>query len=169
MALGVDLRLPSGDAENLLGTGAPAVTGTFIASSTSGSVSPHLNLGFTVAGDGDVVSTPNEFGFKAGVELAAAPTVTLSADLIGRSLLDAGRLGLADTVWNYRNSAGDNLTTTFQEYAAEDGALNLLSLAVGGKFNISGNALLSANLLIALNSAGVTARVTPIIGMDFSF
>lgn len=169
MALGVDVRVPSGDAENLLGTGAPALTGTFIASTTRGRISPHINAGFTVAGDGDVVETPNELGFKAGLEFAAAPTFTLSADLIGRSLLDAGKLGLVDNTWNYQNAAGDNLTTTLREYERQDGALNLMSMAVGGKFNVGGNALLSANLLIALNNAGVTARVTPVIGMDFSF
>jgi hypothetical protein len=169
MALGVDVRVPSGDAENLLGTGAAAFTGTFIGSSTHGRISPHVNLGFTVAGDGDVVKTPNEVGFKAGVEFAAAPILTLSADLIGRSLLDAGKLGLVDNVWAYQNAAGQNLTTTLREWEGQDGALNLMSMAVGGKFNVSGNALISANLLIALNNAGVTARVTPIIGMDFSF
>jgi hypothetical protein len=169
MALGVDLRLPSGDSENLLGTGAAAFTGTLIASTTRGRIAPHVNVGFTVAGDGDVVETPNELGFKAGVEFAAAPTVTLSADLIGRSLLDAGRLSLVDNIWQYRNAAGQNLQTTLREWEGQDGALNLMSMAVGGKFNVGGNALLSANLLIALNNAGVTARVTPVIGMDFSF
>ena len=169
MAVGVDLRLPSGDAENLLGTGAAAVTGTFIASATRGKIAPHLNLGFTVAGDGDIISTPNEFGYKAGLEYAAAPTVTLAADLIGRSLLDVGRLGLADHVWNYRNAAGQQMQTTLREYERQSGSLNLMSAAIGGKFNVSGNALVSANLLIALNSAGVTARVTPVIGVDFSF
>jgi hypothetical protein len=168
-ALGVDLRLPSGDAENLLGTGAAALTGTFIASTTRGRVAPHVNVGFTLAGDGDIVTTPNEFGYKAGLEFAAAPTVTLSADLIGRSLLGAGRLSLVDNVWNYRNAAGTVSSTTLREYERQDGALNLLSAAVGGKFNVGGNALVSANLLIALNDAGVTARLTPVVGVDFSF
>jgi len=169
MALGVDLRLPSGDSENLLGTGAAAVTGTFIASATRGRIAPHVNVGFTIAGDGDIVETPNELGYKAGFEYAAAPTVTLSADLIGRSLLGAGRLGLVDTTWNYQNAGGQNLQTTLREYERMDGALNLVSAAVGAKFNVSGNALISANLLFALNNAGVTARVTPVIGFDFSF
>jgi hypothetical protein len=169
MALGLDLRLPSGDAENLLGTGAAAFTGTLIGSTTRGRLSPHINLGFTVAGDGDVVTTPNEFGFKAGAEFEANLAVTFAVDLIGRSLLDAGKLGLVDNTWAYRNAAGQNLQTTLREYERQDGALNLMSMALGGKFKVSGNALLSANVLIALNNAGVTARVTPVVGLDFSF
>lgn len=169
MAVGVDLRLPSGDAENLLGTGGAAVTGTFIASATRGRIAPHVNVGFTAAGDGDVVSTPNEVGYKVGVEVAAAPTVTLAADLIGRSLLDAGRLRLVDNVWTYHNQAGQSFEWPLREYERQSGSLNLVSAAVGAKINVGGNALLSANLLIALNDAGITARITPVIGMDFSF
>jgi hypothetical protein len=59
--------------------------------------------------------------------------------------------------------------TTFHELTSREGSLNLTSLAVGGKFNVSGNLLVNANLLIALSSAGVTARVTPVVGFDYSF
>jgi len=169
LALGVDLRLPTGDDENLLGTGAAAVTGTLIGSTTRGRIAPHFNVSFTVAGDGDVVSAPNEFGYRAGIEYGASPTVTLAADLIGRSLFDVGRLQLVDTNWTYHNSAGDQFSTTLREYERQSGALNHLSMALGAKFNVAGNALVSANVLIALNDAGVTARVTPVIGVDFSF
>nr|PZN85552.1 MAG: hypothetical protein DIU54_09325 [Acidobacteriota bacterium] len=169
MAVGVDLRLPSGDAENLLGTGAAALTGTLIGSSVHGRLAPHFNASFTIAGEGDVVQTANEFGYKAGVEFAAAPTVTLVADLIGRTLLDVGRLQLADTVWRYTDSQGEQFSTTLREYERVSGSLNLVSLAVGGKFNVAADTLISANLLIALNDSGLVARVTPVVGLDFSF
>ena len=42
-------------------------------------------------------------------------------------------------------------------------------MALGGKFNVAGNLLINANVLVALNDAGVTARVTPVIGFDYSF
>lgn len=169
LALGLDLRLPTGDDDNLLGTGAPALSGSLIASSTRGRVSPHVNVGFLVAGEGDIVDTPNEFTYRGGVEFEAAPTVTLNADIIGRTLFDVGKLVLADHVWNYRNAAGDQFSTTLREYEREDGAVNLLTLALGGKFNVGGNALVSANVLISMSSAGLTAAVTPVIGVDFSF
>jgi hypothetical protein len=44
-----------------------------------------------------------------------------------------------------------------------------MNLAVGGKFNITGNLLINANVLLALTSTGVTAPVTPVIGFDYSF
>jgi hypothetical protein len=45
----------------------------------------------------------------------------------------------------------------------------LLNLAVGGKFNLGGNFLLNANVLFALSDAGVIAKVTPVIGFDYTF
>jgi len=169
LALGVDLRLPTGDDENLLGSGGPALAGSLIASSTRGRISPHVNVGFLVAGEGDIVETSNEFTYRGGIEFEAAPTVTLNADIIGRTLFDVGKLVLADHVWNYRNSGGDQFNTTLREYEREDGAVNLLTLALGGKFNVAGNALVSANVLISMSSAGLTAAVTPVIGLDLSF
>jgi hypothetical protein len=97
------------------------------------------------------------------------PRVTLAGDLLGRTLRDAGRLEFGDTTWNYLDAAGVQHTTTFHELTSKAGSLNLTTLAVGGKFNVAGNLLINANILVALSSAGVTARVTPVVGFDYSF
>jgi hypothetical protein len=47
LALGVDLRLPTGDEENLLGTGATQVKASLIYSGEHGRFSPHVNVGYT--------------------------------------------------------------------------------------------------------------------------
>ncbi len=169
LAAGVDLRLPTGNDEELLGTGAAAVTGTLIGSTTVGRFAPHFNVGFTKSGSGDVVNAPDEFGYRFGTEYVVTPTVTLTGTFIGRTLIDAGRLQLSTTSWSFRDNMGVMGNTTFDEYTARDGALNLATLAVGGKFNVAGNFLVSANVLVALSSAGVTARVTPVFGVDYSF
>jgi hypothetical protein len=169
LAAGVDLRLPTGDAENLLGTGAAGAAFTFIGSTTRGKFGPHVNVGFTANGESDVVSLPNEFNYRFGSEFVASPRITLNADLLGRTLVDAGRLALTSVEHDFQNSAGVAGSATFDEYVARSGSLNLLDLAVGGKFNIRGNFLLNANVLFALNDAGVIARVTPVIGFDYTF
>ena len=46
MALGLDLRLPTGDEKNLLGTGAPGVQPFLVWSGNYGVVAPHLNAGY---------------------------------------------------------------------------------------------------------------------------
>jgi hypothetical protein len=169
LAAGLDVRVPSGDAKNLLGTGATQTTLTLIGSSARGPLAPHFNVGYTASSHSDVANIADEFAYRVGTEYVAHPRITLSADLLGRTLRNAGRLEFADTNWDYRDAAGAMHETTFHELTSREGSLNLTSLAVGGKFNVSGNLLVNANLLIALSSAGVTARVTPVVGFDYSF
>ena len=169
VAAGFDLRIPSGDPQNLLGTGAAAATFSLIGSSSNGPLSPHFNFGLTGSGAGDVINVPNEVGYRVGTEYVATPRVTLSADLIGRNLLSAGGLKLGDTTWTYTDFAGVRRSTTLHEFSEREGSLNLLSVALGGKVNVTGNLLLSGNVLLALTSAGVTARITPAMGFDYSF
>ncbi len=169
LAAGLDVKLPTGDAENLLGAGAASVNVSLIGSSSIGRVAPHFNTAFLASGNSDVVTLANEFQYRFGTEIIAAPTVTLSADIIGRTLIDAGRLQLADRTRSYFNQAGVAGSVTQQEYAASEGTLNLVSLALGGKFNVGSNLLINANVLVALTDGGVTARFTPVVGFDYTF
>ncbi len=169
LAAGVDLRLPTGDSANLLGSGTSTAIFTLIGSSTYGPLSPHVNVSYSASGTGDVVVIPNEFGFRVGTELAASPKATLSADLIGRRLFDASPLVYGDTNWTYRNAGGVPGSTTLRELMPTQGALNLYGLALGGKVNVAGNLLVNANVVIALNSSSVVSRVTPVVGFDYSF
>jgi len=169
LAGGVDVRLPTGDADNLLGTGAAAVTFTLIGSSTNGRFAPHFNVGYTASGESDVVNIADEFVYKFGAEFEAAPTVTVTADFLGRSLRDVGRLELTDVTHNYFNNAGVPGSTVLQEYVARSGSLNVNDLALGVKVNVAGNLLLNGNVLVAVNDAGVRARVTPVFGFDYTF
>ena len=81
MSLGFDLRLPSGDADNLLGLGTTQGKFLLIASSNHERVSPHVNLGFTVSGQGeaekvyqfDPLGVSDEFNYAGGVEYRGTP------------------------------------------------------------------------------------------------
>ena len=52
LAIDVDLRIPSGDTESLLGTGKTQTKTMFIAASTIGPITPHINVGYTFGGSG---------------------------------------------------------------------------------------------------------------------
>jgi len=169
LAAGIDVRLPTGDSENLLGTGAAAATFTLIGSAPHGRLAPHFNVGFTGAGSSDIIEVPNEFAYKFGSEFAAAPRATFNVDFIGRTLVNAGRLQLTPTVHSYFNAVGTPGSLTTQEYQRNDSSLNLLTLALGGKFNVGGNLLINANILVPLTDAGIKANVTPVIGAEYTF
>ena len=169
VAAALDVRLPTGDAENLLGTGAAAVNVMLIGSSAYGAWSPHFNVAYAASGSGDVVTVPDEFGFRLGTEFTASPRVTLAADLLGRALLDAGRLKLEDTIWPFTDGTGTPHATILSEFTSHDETLSLVQLGVGGKFNLTGNFLINASVLIGLTSSGVNAPFTPVVGFDYSF
>jgi hypothetical protein len=47
--------------------------------------------------------------------------------------------------------------------------LNLLLGAAGAKVNVGTNLLLTANVLFPLSDGGLKPKVTPVVGLDYSF
>jgi len=175
VAAAVDVRLPTGDEENLLGTGATQVKGFLILSGGKSKFSPHLNAGYTFTGDSDKLGVlPNELNYAAGFDAALTPRVTFTADVVGRSLLDAQRLVTTDVVYRFRR-ANEPVGTlphsvTREEFTSEDGTLNMLLGSVGLKLNPTGRLLISANVLFSLSkNNGLQDDITPVIAIDYNF
>lgn len=167
MAIGFDLRLPTGDEENMLGTGATQAYVFFITSSQRGNWSPHLNAGFTAVGGSDNASS--QINYVGGTEYAASPKWTLVADLLGKTYTGSKRL--VDDPQEHTFRQGDNApleSVTLDAFATEKGTLTSFLGTVGFKFNPTGNMLISAHVLFSLNSAGLRRGVTPVIGFDYS-
>jgi uncharacterized membrane protein YgcG len=195
LAAALDVRTPTGDESNLLGTGALQGKLYGIASMTLGKVSPHVNAGYTRTGHGGLAdaSLHDEWNYAAGFDVAVSPRLTLIADVIGRTILDQGRLREADTVYDFveagpggtggtgggggggGSGSGGSTTnrpiehTTRTQFRLESGNLNLAVGSAGVRFNPTRKMLVSANLLFALTEAGLRDRVTPVISFDYSF
>ena len=94
LAAAVDVRTPTGDESNLLGTGGVQTKVYGIASVAFGKLSPHVNAGYTASTKGALpdASLKDEWNYAVGFDLAVSPRLTLIADVLGRSILDAGRL-----------------------------------------------------------------------------
>ena len=130
-AAGLDLRLPTGDKDELLGTGATRAEMMFIYSGDYGRVSPHVNIGYTLssgesssaASQLDVdeddhrldtivglqlaavdLEVPDEFNYVFGLNVAAHSRVTLGFDVRGRTLFDVSRFELRDNVYPNRGA-----------------------------------------------------------------
>jgi hypothetical protein len=170
VALGLDLRIPSGDALNLLGTGAPGLQPFLIVSGTLQRISPHFNIGYQWNGSsilaGDPVSgqsddLPDQVVYAAGADVGTG-RFTVVFDVIGRYMLDAERIVLQD--FHARDGHSVFPTIGFSQES-----FNLLSGATGIKINALGRLLVTGNLLFALDDHGVRARVTPLIGVEYGF
>jgi hypothetical protein len=175
----VDLRLPTGDSEKLLGTGYTQAKVLFIAGSTLGSVTPHANVGYTFGGSGMTFGEDNrwtgsfgdpelirrqpseEFNYTFGVDMSATPTITVAGDVIGRVVKDTAGMRLFDS------GASDPDRVIFLEVTP--GTVHLLLGAVGAKVSVGGSWLATGTILFPLNSNGIKPAVTPVIGFERSF
>jgi hypothetical protein len=171
VAAGVDLRLPTGDPRNLLGSGTTGVQPFAIWSGTLATVSPHANVSYTwngssvLAGDpatGQSADFPDELRYAAGAEVAMSQRVTLALDLAGRTVIGSERL-LSSTF-----HAQDG-TSTFPNITFQRDTFNLLNGAIGTKINVAGRVLAEVNVLFALDDHGLRDRVTPLLGLQYTF
>lgn len=176
LAAGVDVRLPTGKEEDLLGTGAAQVKPYLIAGFLPKSkFSPHLNIGYTFTGESDLLGQlPDEVDWTVGFDAAPASRVTITADVVGRSLLDAQRLRVRDRDFFYRR-AGDppppfRRVETRPEFFAEEGTMHLVLGSAGLKVNPFGRFLISFNALFPLSkNNGLQDDFTPVVAIDYNF
>jgi len=171
IALLVNMRLPTGSRENLRGLG---VTRTLIGgvySSGTSIIRPHAGAGFEfwsksldVAGNnGQTVSIRNQFQYNGGIEIEAAPKVTLIVDVIGQQIFGGGQIGqITDTPPN-----GLGITSSQSLVALPDGISKLL-LVPGMKINVKGKMLLSLSALVTMKNNGLHATVTPVAGINLT-
>jgi hypothetical protein len=167
LAAGVDLRLPTGDETNMLGAGVTQARFLLIASSTlRGRVSPHANIGYTVASG----EAKDQFNYVGGIEVAPSPKVTVVADVLGRTVRDTLRTIDRLTPHTFQQGPAAPLqTTTLEGIGFESGTLNSVLATAGVKVNAWQRLLISAHLLFPINEAGLRSRVTPVIGFDYAF
>jgi hypothetical protein len=77
------VTLPTGDEDNLLGTGELEIAPIFVVSKTIGIFTPHLNLGYEFStGDFD------NFRFAVGSDIAITSDLAAAFDVFGRSFQD---------------------------------------------------------------------------------
>jgi hypothetical protein len=191
LAAAVEARLPTGDETNLLGTGGVQTRVFGIASLNRGPFSPHVNVGYTFSSSGSIpgAALRDEISAAAGFDVAVNQRLTMSLDVLGRTLRDAGRMRLAERTFEYAaagsgtggggggggGGAGrpptvvNTLQTTRTELAFASGDLQIYLGAAGIRFSPWRTILVTANLLFPLTDAGLRDRVTPVIGVDYVF
>jgi hypothetical protein len=171
VALGLEARLPTGQAENLLGSGSFGLKAFEAVSATYGRVAPHMNVGYqwngrtVLAGDvatgvkGDLA---DELSYVVGTDIGIEKRLSIAFDVLGRHSADAPRLSKSTLT-----PAGSQ--ETFQDIAFGVGSLNVVDGAFGLKANVAGTMLVTFNLQFKLNDAGVRTRVTPLVGIEYGF
>lgn len=171
LAAGVDVRLPTGDEMDLLGSGATGIQPFAVWSGTFDRLAPHVNVSYKwngssiLAGDpasGVSADFPDQIAYGVGADVTVGPRLTVAIDVLGRYVIDAERL--RQNVFH----ALDGRSTFANILFARD-SYNAMSAAVGFKANAFGRLLIDANLLFKLDENGLRDKVTPLIGIEYGF
>jgi hypothetical protein len=172
IAVGLEARLPTGQEENLLGSGSLGIRIFEAVSATYRRVTPHVNVGYQWNGRsvlaGDVATRvkgdlPDELSYVVGADVGIEKRLSIAFDVLGRHSSDAPRLSRSTF------TAAGSPSQTFPDIAFGVGSLNVVSGAFGLKANVAGTMLVTFNLQFKLNDAGVRTRVTPLVGLEYGF
>ncbi len=152
-----EVRLPTGDRANLLGSGRAAVRGMLVASAEAGRLGLHVNGGLSGGG------LSNEQHYRGAVTFSATPRVTLIGEALGRRIDDTGRLSL-DRAPHPSIAGVDTLRLV------TTGRSIFTSLAVvGAKWNVAHTWVLSGSVSMPLTARGLRPRATAMVGLDYAF
>jgi hypothetical protein len=177
-ALLADVRAPTGDASNFLGSGTVGIKPVAALSVRAGWLTPHVNLGYQWNGSsilggnpylGTKGSLPGFAIFSAGSDIPVSKYITLSADYLGQELVNSLRIStttfaspgpLASTgqVGNFQTIVTDGKQTYNQSDAA-----------IGVKISALDHLLFTANAIVSLNNGGLRQKITPLVALSYVF
>jgi hypothetical protein len=157
VAIAGEVRLPTGDEENLLGAGSIAARLMGIGSVELNRLSLHGNAAVVRGGISD------EINVGGAVAIAAAHQFTLTGELSARFVSDLESVAL---------SAAPHPTILGVETWRLTGgpAGRTIATGVAGmKWNPGGTVVLAAHLRWNLTRTGLTAPLTPSVGLEYAF
>jgi hypothetical protein len=175
LSLGADIRVPTGDEKNLLGTGVTATKLFFIGSTEYGSVSPHLNLGYTLISGSSTTAgdIPDETNYAFGVDYAPTRRFTLNADFVGRIMRNAQRVQSSTRLWSFvpaNPTPGTPTTALLDESLPVRGTISTLDGAFGARVAIYQRLLLSGSLIVPLKQGeGIQDNSRIAVALEYSF
>ena len=170
VAVGLDVRLPTGDAYNFLGSGAVGLKPFIAISGRTEKFTPHVNLAYQwndsspLAGDiftGSKGHLPNQFAYAVGFDAGLGKRFSFAADVLGQEVLHAE--GVRPSTFTAANG------TRFADNDFVRETANIINGSLGFKVNPISTLLVSFNVLIQLNDAGLRSRVVPLVGFSYSF
>lgn len=186
VALGVDVRVPSGDAYNFLGSGATGVE-PFGVVSYSARISPHAVIGYEVNGNsilaGNFVgptapntkgSIPSRFIYIVGADAAVVKRLTVSFDVYGQRLFSAPQLYSSTfTDLGKCNDVNCDILTPGtmhpESLVRQTTDYNITTASLGLKFRAFHRLVITGNVLLNIDNGGLRSRAIPLVGASYTF
>ncbi len=156
LAGAVDVRLPTGRSEDLLGAGSASLKVSAIGSLEGRRLSSHANVGVSFGG------LARELSASGAVTAAATGHLTIAGELLGRFI--DGQGGIVPVAAAHPTLQGVETIRLLPSGTL----LAMVSAVAGFKFNLSDTWVLAGNVTIPLTNDGLTTRFTPFVGLDYS-
>src|SRR5690242_1237594 len=154
-------RFPTGDAKNLLGSGAFSGRGELIASATFDKWSPHANVGYVLR-DGDLEN--NSLLANIGFDQLVASNVTMGFDLLSDWQLGASKLVIPPPVQYQAPYPHEQSVSNIPNQKD-----NFASASVGFKFTTQRGIVIVTNALFPLRNSGLQPSVVWSGGLEYTF
>lgn len=173
LAAGLDVRMPTGDERNLLGSGSLGLKPFVALSASIGAFAPHVNVAYqwngksALAGDvreGFKDDLPDQFTYALGADLLVAPRLSIVCDLFGQRVIDSPRMFTRAEV--HTGAAG---TVTLDDVLFQTESFWTMAGGFGMKGNVAKNMLVTFNLRFAITDSGLTDRLAPLLGLEWAF
>jgi outer membrane putative beta-barrel porin/alpha-amylase len=185
VAAGLDVRFPSGDALNYLGSGSYGIK-PFAVFSYRARVSPHVLVGYEwntdsiAAGDlatGAKAGVPNDFVYFAGADAKVTSWLTGDFDIVGERIFGAQTVSVVSqqflancgtcTANPNPNTVGLNtlVNNTNVSYSITNASMGIKFRP----FPQASRLVITANLLVRLDDGGLKSKPAPLIGVSYTF
>jgi hypothetical protein len=173
IAAGAELRLPSGNEDDLLGSGAWGVKPFVVVSFAYKGVSPHVNFGYQWNGQSVLageVSTqvkgdlPDRVLLALGIDMGINDRLSLAFDYLNDRVINSPQLQLTPFA-----AHGDLGSGVFQDISFRTTSYLISNGSAGMKFALREGLLANVNLRFRLGGQGLADRVTPLVGIEYTF
>ncbi|MFN8058441.1 MAG: hypothetical protein U0Q12_04700 [Vicinamibacterales bacterium] len=157
-----ELRLPTGDEEQLLGAGKAGGTLSLHASHRAGGVNLYGTGGYRFGG------LAKTFEYSGAVDTAFGPSkqVTAAVAILGTTILDGVALS---TVRTFDRVGTTGIRTTFDRNILGDATLPTLNLVPSIRVRVGHGFLFSGALAIPLTDKAISGGISPVVGFDYTF
>ncbi|MGB9103897.1 MAG: transporter [Terriglobales bacterium] len=162
IAVGGQVRFPTGDESNYLGTGAYGFR-PYIVISHRGRITPNASLAYQWNGSSSLINNdnlPSSLSYSGGVDVRVVKRLSLSGEFLGQYVINGPRLA-SSTV----TIPGSTLPTASQFI----GSYAMDNVSVGFKTNPFGGLFISASAMFKLDDAGLRGKVVPLFGVAYRF
>lgn len=157
LATGLEVRLPTGDPDNLSGAGRSGFETSLIGSLGRGPFDIHVNAAVAAGG------VSRQIEVAAAIAIAATPRLTVSAEILTQRVKELGEI--AEVVERHPLITG---VDTIRLSSVGTNATRATGVA-GVRWNLTRTWLVSAHLLIPAVHRGLRATPIPTVSVDYAF